>query len=113
MLHPSYSIYYSLVLVVGGDNLPANNNLERAFMIVMLVAGSILYALVVRLSARCVCVFVCVCVCVCVCVRVCACVCVRVCVCVCVYVVVCVCVCMCVQVCERCWQVGTAARGGR
>eukprot|EP00198_Chlamydomonas_reinhardtii_P010491 XP_001699828.1 predicted protein [Chlamydomonas reinhardtii] len=43
----SYSIYYSLVLVVGGDNLPANNNLERAFMIVMLVAGSILYALVV------------------------------------------------------------------
>ncbi|KAG2426883.1 hypothetical protein HXX76_012670 [Chlamydomonas incerta] len=43
----SYSIYYSLVLVVGGDNLQANNNLERVFMIVLLVAGSILYALVV------------------------------------------------------------------
>ncbi len=43
----SYSIYYSLVLVVGGDNLAANNNVERVFMIVLLVAGSILYALVV------------------------------------------------------------------
>ncbi|KAG2483266.1 hypothetical protein HYH03_017864 [Edaphochlamys debaryana] len=40
-------MYYSYVLVVGADNISAFNNLERAFFIVMLVAGSVLYALVI------------------------------------------------------------------
>ncbi|KXZ44546.1 hypothetical protein GPECTOR_65g164 [Gonium pectorale] len=45
----SVSIYYSYVLVVGSDNPqpPPQNNLERCFMIVALVLGSIMSALVI------------------------------------------------------------------
>ncbi|KXZ48351.1 hypothetical protein GPECTOR_28g758 [Gonium pectorale] len=43
----SSALYLSFVLVVGSDNLPAQNNLERAFMIAMLITGAVLYALII------------------------------------------------------------------
>ncbi|GIL57666.1 hypothetical protein Vafri_12844 [Volvox africanus] len=49
LLHYSVALYYSYVLVIGSDNpsMQAENNVERVFMIVMLVTGSLLSALVV------------------------------------------------------------------
>ncbi|GLI67898.1 hypothetical protein VaNZ11_012222 [Volvox africanus] len=49
LLHYSVALYYSYVLVVGSDNpaMQPENNVERVFMIVMLVTGSLLSALVV------------------------------------------------------------------
>ncbi|PNH00170.1 Potassium voltage-gated channel subfamily H member 7, partial [Tetrabaena socialis] len=41
------SLYYALVLVVGGDNLPAFNNVERVFYVLALIMGAVLYALIV------------------------------------------------------------------
>ncbi len=43
----SAALYYAFVLVVGSDNLPAANNVERVFYVLMLIAGAVMYALIV------------------------------------------------------------------
>lgn len=43
----SAALYYAFVLVVGSDNLPAYNNVERVFYVLMLIAGAVMYALIV------------------------------------------------------------------
>ena len=44
------ALYYSFVLVVGSDNLPAFNNVERVYYLVVLIIGAVLYAFIVSRS---------------------------------------------------------------
>jgi hypothetical protein len=43
----STSLYLSFELVVGSANLPAYNNLERVYYLIVLIIGAVLYAYIV------------------------------------------------------------------
>lgn len=48
----SVTAYYTFVIAVGADNVMSYNNIERAYYILMLIFGSVMYAYVVSGGAR-------------------------------------------------------------